>query len=374
MIRNGEDRKHYLCLMDHLSAIVNHFPVGSEIIEILPLGSGHIHSTYLAKTSTGPDIVLQQINTRVFRDPRAVMNNISLVTNHIRKKLEDQGIPDVSDRVLTPLTVADGSLLYTGEDKKVWRCFYFISGRTYDQAINTDMVYEGGKAYGKFLTMLSDLSPEPIKETIRGFHNMALRLRQFDDARKNGLEERIRETENEIEILNSRRQDLMVIHDLGQECRIPLRIVHHDTKINNVLFDENGKGLCVIDLDTVMPGYVHDDFGDSIRTFTNTGDEDDADLSRISFNIDYFKAYAEGYLSETRTTLTGVEKENLALSARAMTYMQCLRFLTDYLNGDIYYNIHHESHNLQRTKAQIKLLLSMEENYDEMKRIISKLA
>jgi len=360
--------------MNELFSIINYFEPQAEIMEILPLGSGHIHSTYLAKTKTKPDIVLQQINTRVFKDPAAVMNNIRMVTGHIKDKLVLRGIKDASDQVLTPLQLSNGSMMYAGDDKKVWRCFYFIPGRTYDQAVSVEQVYEGGRAYGNFLNMLSDLPPGPIKETIRGFHNMALRLRQFDDARKNGLQDRIQEAASEIEILDSRRQEMMIIQNLGLECQIPVRIVHHDTKINNVLFDENRKGLCVIDLDTVMPGYVHDDFGDSIRTFTNTGEEDDADTGRVSINMEYFKSYAEGYLDETRSTLTPIEKNHLALSARAMTYMQCLRFLTDHLNGDIYYHINHDGHNLQRTRAQVKLLLSMEDYYKEMQRIIQNLS
>jgi Ser/Thr protein kinase RdoA (MazF antagonist) len=171
-------------------------------------------------------------------------------------------------------------------------------------------------------------------------------------------------------MLRDRKDEMRTILALGKTGRIPVRIVHHDTKINNVLFDENGKGLCVIDLDTVMPGYVHDDFGDSIRTFTNTGEEDDADLGQVSMNIGYFEAFARGFLELTNSMLSRIEKEHLALSARVMTYMQVLRFLADYLNGDTYYRIHHPLHNLQRARAQIKLLLSMEEQYGEMKRII----
>ncbi len=365
---------NYLYNMDNnLKDIVTRFAPESEITEIKPLGSGHIHSTYLVSTVKKPYIVLQQLNTRVFRDPVAVMNNIRIVTLHIRNKLELSGIQDVQERVLTALSLPDGNLIYTDSEKKVWRCFYFINGKTFDRATSSDMVYEGGKAYGNFLRQLSDLSPKPIRETIRSFHNMMLRLRQFDDARKNGMEERIRESETEIQLLNSRREEMMTIMNLAAECRIPLRIVHHDTKINNVLFDSNSKGLCVIDLDTVMPGLVHDDFGDSIRTFTNTGDEDDSDTERVSMNIDYFRAYAEGYLEATRDILTDLEKQYLSLSARAMTYMQCLRFMTDHLNGDIYYHINHEGHNLQRTRAQVKLLLSMEEQYEKMQDIIKKI-
>jgi Ser/Thr protein kinase RdoA (MazF antagonist) len=203
---------------------------------------------------------------------------------------------------------------------------------------------------------------------------MEMRIRQFEDACKNGVKERISETAGDIKLLKDRTEEMVKIQKLGREGKITTRIVHHDTKINNVLFDENDKGLCVIDLDTVMPGFIHDDFGDSIRTFTNTGEEDDKNPDHVSINMNYFKSYAEGFLGETRNMLNAAEKDHLALSARALTYMQCLRFLTDYLNGDIYYHVNHETHNLQRTKAQIKLLVSMEEHYDEMKSIVSRLA
>jgi Ser/Thr protein kinase RdoA (MazF antagonist) len=303
------------------------------------------------------------------------MNNISQVTNHIRGKLEASGAPDMQRRVLTPIPLKNGALMFTDSDKKVWRCFLFIPDhKTYDRAVSENQVFEGGKAYGKFLNQLSDLPAKNLGETIRGFHDMEMRIRQFEDACKNGVKERISETAGDIKLLKDRTEEMVKIQKLGREGKITTRIVHHDTKINNVLFDENDKGLCVIDLDTVMPGFIHDDFGDSIRTFTNTGEEDDKNPDNVSINMNYFKAYAEGFLGETRNMLNAIEKDHLALSARALTYMQCLRFLTDYLNGDIYYHVIHETHNLQRTKAQIKLLLSMEEHYDEMKSIVSRLA
>jgi hypothetical protein len=239
--------------------------------------------------------------------------------------------------------------------------------------VSSEQVYEGGKAYGRFFNQLSNLPASKLKETIKGFHDMELRLRQFNDAFHNGLPDRITECMADIEILQSRSDEMLTIQRLGREGKIPVRTVHHDTKINNVLFDEDGKGLCVIDLDTVMPGYVHDDFGDSIRTFTNTGAEDDIDTDRVSINMDYFESYSRGFLEQTISMLNPVEKKYLALSARALTYMQALRFLIDYLNGDIYYHINHDNHNLQRTRAQIKLMMSMEENYEEMQSIISRL-
>jgi len=340
------------------------------------MGSGHIHETYLARTvSDNTDAyVLQHFNINVFRDPEAVMQNLDLITAHIRQKLESQGESDIRRKVITPVKLRTGGLMYRDDENKVYRCFLYIpKHKTFDRAVSTEQVYEGGKAYGMFLLQLSDLSANSIKETIHRFHDLDLRLGQFEDACSNGIRDRLAETRHEIDMLQSRKTEMRTILMLGREGKIPLRIVHHDTKINNVLFDENGKGLCVIDLDTVMPGYVHDDFGDSIRTFTNTGEEDDPNLDKVSMNIRYFEAFARGFLEITSTMLTQAEKDHLALSARVITYMQALRFHADYLNGDTYYRIHHPSHNLQRTRAQLKLLLSMEEQYGEMKRIIRDL-
>ena len=267
-------------------SILTKFQINGNVAEIAPLGSGHIHNTYLVKTTSDDDYVLQQVNTRVFRDPVILMNNIQIVTSHIREKLMRDGSTDLRREVLTLIPTIDDELFIADEDKKIWRCFIYIKGhKTFDNAVGSNQVYEGGKAYGKFLKLLSDLSADNIHETIKGFHNMELRLRQFDDACKNGLRERINETADEIDILKTRSEEMLTIRRLGEQGKIPLRIVHHDTKINNVLYDENDQGLCVIDLDTVMPGYVHDDFGDSIRTFTNTGDEDDPYLDRISINM-----------------------------------------------------------------------------------------
>jgi hypothetical protein len=362
--------------MNDLFTIIDQFSISGNIIDITPLGSGHIHETYrvITESDSTSDYVLQQINTHVFRDPDAVMHNIDLVTSHIQKKLASSGISDTGRRVLTPVKLRHGGLMYNDQTNKVWRCFLYITDhKTYDRAISEEQVYEGGKAYGRFLQMLSDLPASNIRETIPGFHNLDLRLNQFLDACRNGVTKRINETRQDIAMLMDRKDEMRTILELGKNGRIPLRIVHHDTKINNVLFDETGKGICVIDLDTVMPGYVHDDFGDSIRTFTNTGEEDDADLDKVTMNIRYFEAFARGFLELTGSMLSPTEKEHLALSARVMTYMQVLRFLADYLNGDTYYRIHHPRHNLQRTRAQIKLMVCMEDRFDEMKRIIESL-
>jgi thiamine kinase-like enzyme len=361
--------------MELVSEIAGQFKLDGKVADISAFGSGHIHQTYYIKTESArdDDYIIQLINTHVFRDPDAVMQNIELVTSHILRKLKTEGEKDLKRRVLHPVQTLHGNLKYIDTENQVWRCFIFIPDHmSFDKAVNVHQVFEGGKAFGKFLSDLSDLPVSQMRDTIPDFHNLDWRLQQFSDALSNGVRSRIRETASEINMLQSRQDEMRIIRKLGSEGKIPLRIVHHDTKINNVLYSADGQALCVIDLDTVMPGYVHDDFGDAIRTFTNTGEEDDADLHNISMNIAYFKAFAEGFLGVAGPMLNFVEKEYLALSARVMTYMQVLRFLADYLNGDTYYRIHHPTHNLQRARAQMKLLLSMEEQYVEMKRIVEK--
>jgi hypothetical protein len=362
--------------MDNLIEIAALFNLTGEIAAITPFGSGHIHETYHIRTlpEETDDYILQKINIHVFRDPDAVMQNLRIVTAHIRSKLEKEPGVDLKREVLTPIWLKNGELMYTDPSDQVWRCFVYIPDhKSYDRAVHANQVYEGGKAFGKFLYYLSDLPVELIKVTIPDFHNLQWRLQQFSDSVAGGLKDRINETDHEIKLLQDRAYEMLTIQRLGREGKIPLRIVHHDTKINNVLYSAEDKALCVIDLDTVMPGYVHDDFGDAIRTFTNTGEEDDVNLSKVSMNISYFEAFARGFMEAAGAMLNPVEKEYLALSARMITYMQCLRFLADYLNGDIYYKIHNPLHNLQRTRAQVKLLLSMEEQYEMMKEIIGRM-
>jgi Ser/Thr protein kinase RdoA (MazF antagonist) len=361
--------------MELVSKIADQFKLNGKVADISAFGSGHIHQTYFIKTESAQDddYIIQLLNTNVFRDPDAVMQNISLVTSHILDKLRKEGEKDLKRRVLHPVETKDGKLMYIDPESQVWRCFIFIPDhKSFDRAVNEHQVFEGGKAFGKFLADLSDLPVSQIKDTIPDFHNLDWRLQQFNDALSNGVLSRIAETESEINMLKKRQEEMRIIRKLGSEGKIPLRIVHHDTKINNVLYSRDEHALCVIDLDTVMPGYVHDDFGDAIRTFTNTGEEDDADLKNVSMNIRYFAAFAGGFLGVAGPMLNDSEKKYLALSARVMTYMQVLRFLTDYLNGDTYYRIHHPAHNLQRARAQMKLLFSMEEQYAEMKRIVEK--
>ena len=252
--------------------------------------------------------------------------------------------------------------------------YIFISNHhSYNVVDSPDKAFEGGKAIGRFQAMLSDMPGGPLFETIPWFHDIEKRLQTFNDKIKENPAGRVESVAKEIDQILNRAEEMKIILRLGREGKIPLRITHNDTKFNNILLDENDKALCVIDLDTVMPGYIHYDFGDAIRTAANTASEDENDLSKVRMDINLFKAYAEGYLSETVKTLNDVEKEFLAFAPRLITYTIAVRFLTDFIDGDNYFKIHHELHNLQRTRAQLKLVMSMEEQYEDMKRIIRNL-
>lgn len=338
-----------------------------------PYGSGHIHDTYIIKTveKEKDDFILQRLNNKIFRNIPQLQNNIERVTDHLRSKLISVPGSDLRRECLNLVRSIDGKSWIMDTEGNFWRMYIFISGhRSYNIVDSTDKAYEGGKAIGRFQVMLADLGGEPLFDTIPWFHNIEKRLETFSITIKSDPAGRVSSLQNEIEFVLKRSEEMKIILRLGKEGRIPLRITHNDTKFNNILFDENDKALCVIDLDTVMPGYIHYDFGDAIRTATNMAAEDEADLSLVKMNIDLFRAYTKGYLSETSGTLNSVEKEYLAFAPLLITYTQAVRFLTDYLDGDNYFKTHHKHHNLQRAKAQFRLIESMEEYYEEMKSII----
>ncbi len=252
--------------------------------------------------------------------------------------------------------------------------FIFISDhRSYERVDSFDKAFEGGRIIGRFQSMLADLPGEPLHETIPDFHNIVRRLEAFHRVIENDPAGRVTSVTKEIGEIVKREEEMKVIIRLGEEGRIPLRITHNDTKFNNILFDANGRALCIIDLDTVMPGYVHYDFGDAIRTATNRADEDSEDLSSVSMDIEIYRAYAEGYLSGARNTLNSTEIEYLAFAPKLLTYIMATRFLTDYIDGDNYYKIRYPQHNLQRNRVQLALLADMEAQYETMVQIIKNI-
>jgi len=363
-------------MLYNLKEIFDCFQTDGSFLKGEPYGSGHIHDTFRIETGEKDqdDYILQRLNNKIFRNIPELQNNIERVTVHLRNKLA--GIPgsDSKRECLSLIPALDGKSWILDKDGNYWRMYIFISRhRSYNLVDSADKAYEGGKAIGRFQAMLSDMPGGPLFETIPYFHNIEKRIDTFNLKIKENPAGRAESVSEEIKQFLQRAEEMKIILRLGGEGKIPLRITHNDTKFNNILLDENDKALCVIDLDTVMPGYVHYDFGDAIRTVTNSASEDETDLSKIKMNIDLFKAYAQGYLSESGATLNETEKEYLAFAPRLITYTIALRFLTDYIDGDNYFKIHHKYHNLQRARAQLKLVTSMEEQYDEMRKIISKL-
>lgn len=359
-----------------LKDLYHRFRAKGTYLKGYPFGSGHIHETFHIITSEEgeDDYILQKLNNNVFRNIPELQENIERVTGHLLKKISAIPGSDPGRECLVMIPAKDGKSWITDNDGNFWRMFIFIRDhRSYDIVDSRAKAFEGGKAIGRFQALLADLPGKPLYETIPSFHDVEKRIDSFKKTVEEDPAGRLKDTKAETESILKRSGNMRIIHKLGREGKIPVRITHNDTKFNNILFDRNDRSLCLIDLDTVMPGYFHSDFGDAIRTGANIAAEDEADLSMIRMDISLFEAYAEGYLSETRNTLNDLEKQYLAFSPLLMTYEQTLRFLADYLNGDIYYKIHHEHHNLQRTRAQMRLLESMEQQYEEMQKIIKGL-
>ena len=359
--------------MNELFFIAGHFIDPKTIENIQPLGNGLINDTYkiMLKGETKPKYVLQRINNAVFTNVDMLQNNIEAVTNHIRKKYENQGVKDIGRRVLHFLK-ADTGKTYVIEDGKYWRVMDFIADSYTYEAVTPEYAYYAGRSFGNFESLLTDLNA-PVGEIIPDFHNIEFRLKQLEDAISEDRVGQMREVEVQKFVAKIREAaDRMCLGErLYREGKLPKRICHCDTKVNNMLFDKEGNVLCIIDLDTIMPSFVFSDFGDFLRSAANTGAEDDPDLDNIHFNMEVFKAFAKGYLEGTKAFLLPIEKENLPYAATLFPYMQAVRFLTDYINGNTYYKVKYPTHNLVRTRAQWKLFEEAEAYLDEMKQILA---
>ncbi len=355
--------------MENLINIVSHFKTQGTIEEIKPLGAGLINDTYKITTQNNdtPDYVLQKINHAIFQDVDMLQHNIEAVTAHIRKKLEEKGEEDIERKVLHFIESEDGKT-YWFDGSNYWRMMTFIPNAQTHETVNPEYSYYAGKAFGDFQAKLADI-PVELGETIPNFHNMEFRLKQLREAVAENKAGRLNEVKYYIDEIEKRADEMCKAEQLHREGKLPKRICHCDTKVNNMMFDQEGKVLCVIDLDTVMPSYIFSDYGDFLRTGANTGAEDDENLDNVNLNMEIFKAFTKGYL-EGATFLTPIEIENLPYAAALFPYMQCVRFLADYINGDTYYKIKYPEHNLVRTKAQFKLLQSVENHQAEMKSFI----
>ncbi|MBQ7987391.1 MAG: aminoglycoside phosphotransferase family protein [Bacteroidaceae bacterium] len=360
-----------------LNNIVSRFDMAGTVTDIAPLGAGLINDTYLVKTSEAdqPDYVLQRINHHVFPDVDMVMRNIAAVTGHIRHKLEEQGTEDINRRVLTFIRLKeDPQRLYTEVDGNYWRLMIFIPHTVTKQAVDPESSRAAGLAFGNFQAMLADIAV-PLGETIKDFHNMEFRLSQLREVVKADPVGRVAEPEVQAMLreIERRAVDMCKAERMGREDILPKRVCHCDTKVNNMLFDENDQVLCVIDLDTVMPNFIFSDYGDFLRTGANAVAEDCPDMERVAFRMDIFRAFTEGYLQSAGSFLLPVEVENLPYATALFPYMQCVRFLWDYLSGDKYWKCQYPTHNFVRANNQLHLLLSIEQHYAEMQAFIDQI-
>lgn len=352
-----------------LNDVVSQFVKSVEGVNIRPLDKGHINDSYKVEVGEN-EYLLQKINNNIFKNVPELQSNIMRVTMHIRQKLMDAKSEDIDRKVLTLLPTHNGKLFYQDEEGGYWRMMDYIKDSISHDSINPDLAYRAGLAFGDFQSMLSDLPESSLNETIPNFHNIESRLLSLRESVRTNKIGRLFEVNDLLQEIEARSHEMCKAERMFREGKLVKRINHCDTKVNNILFDKAGNVLCVVDLDTVMPGFVLSDFGDFIRTGANTGAEDDQDIDNIGVDLEIFEAYTKGYLENAASFLDEVEINNLVFGAKLLTYMQAVRFLTDYIDGDRYYKISYGNHNLIRSLAQFKFLQSLEDNYDEMQEIV----
>ncbi|MHC4472172.1 MAG: phosphotransferase enzyme family protein [Planctomycetota bacterium] len=351
--------------MPDLGAVIREFDVPGDLVASERWGSGHINDSYRVAVREGDrerGLLLQRVNDRVFPDPVAVTENIGRVTEHLRAKLEAAGRGDLDRRVLRLVPTRDGGLCRRDAEGGYWRAYRFIDGaRTHDVVTSPGMAREAARAFGEFQRDLAALPGPRLSETIPGFHGAPERFAALVRAVEEDSAGRVAGARDEIALALAREEMTGVLLDAHRAGEMPERVTHNDTKINNVLFDsETGEGLCVIDLDTVMPGLSLHDFGDLVRTCVTDAAEDERDLERVRARPDLFAALVEGYLAAVGDLLTATERGLLLFSGKLMTFLIGIRFLTDHLSGDTYFRTHREGHNLERCRAQLRLLGSLE--------------
>ncbi len=360
-----------------LSALTQAFQVTGRFDRATRTDSGHIHNTFVVMMITPQGILrytLQHINTRVFKDPEKLMENIERVTAFARQQIRQEGgNPDRQTLTLVP--GRDGHAYHVTPEGEYWRMYAFIDGTSsYEITDNPHILYHAARSFGNFQRLLDRLPGPRLHETIPYFHYTPRRYAAFEAAVAADQAGRVEETAAEIEWIRQRRDETSIIVDLLAQGRIPERITHNDTKLNNVLIDDaTGEGLCVIDLDTVMPGSSLYDFGDLVRMGAATAIEDETALEKVGLDLTRFEWLARGYLDATRGFLTPLEQAHLVFSARLITLEQAMRFLTDYLNGDTYYKVSHPRHNLDRARNQIKMVTDMEDKQAAMEAVLSRL-
>lgn len=364
-------------MQEKFKNICHQFQILGDYINSKPYGTGHINDTYLVEfnqAGTNVRYILQRINETIFAEPLKLMENVKRVTSHQLQKLREQGVLNPSRLCLQLIPAFDGKVYYFDQEGKCWRMYLFIEkAETYDIIETEEQAFAAAEAFANFQKSLVDLPGERLHETIPDFHNTEKRYNDFENAIELNDNDRIINCKQEIHFAQKRSNISSVLIDLLKNGVLPERITHNDTKLNNVMIDnETQNGICVIDLDTVMPGTVLYDFGDLVRSSTSPVAEDEKDTSKVYLQLNMFKALVKGYLSEANQFLDQIERDYLVFSGKLIAYEIGLRFLTDYLNGDAYFKTKYADHNLVRCRTQFKLVESIEENEVKMERIVEK--
>ncbi len=359
-----------------LEELISKFSIAGDLLSAEPYGSGHINETKkitIELSGVKNEYILQKINHKVFKKPAELMENYVSVTEYLRKMIESAG-GDPSRETLNVIKTKDGKNFYYSDEGEYWRMLVFVpDSMSYDKVEKPEQFYDSAVAFGNFQYLLRNYPADTLHETIVNFHNTPDRIRLFEEALSADVCGRAKDVQKEIDFVLSRREFANTLEKAHKEGKLPLRVTHNDTKLNNILFDtNNGKTLCVVDLDTIMPGYSVNDFGDSIRFGATTALEDEADLSKVNFDISLYELYVKGFIEGTKGGLTETELELLPIGAMMMTFECGTRFLTDYLSGDTYFKTSRPGHNLDRARNQFKLVSDMEKCIDEMRAIVKK--
>ena len=362
----------------NIPSIIGQFDIPGECTDFRPSGSGHINETYIVTfeySGTRTRYILQRINEQVFKNPVLLMENMRRVTDHIRHKLVQESTLDFSRKSLTLILTKNGENVCQDEENHYWRvCLYIEKTVCYESIWAAEQAYELGKVFGEFQNKLIDFPPPRLHDTISDFHNTPKRFEAFQKVVQSDPHNRAKHAKEDIDYALANETLAHVLSDLQEKGKLPERISHNDAKINNILVDEKtSQGLCVIDLDTVMPGLSLYDFGDLFRTSICKAKEDEPDLSKIQIEIPLFQGLVQGYLTTAGSFLTPLEKSLLVSAGKLITFEQGIRFLMDYLNGDTYYKIHRKNHNLERARAQFRLVQLATEQEDALDKIVSGL-
>ncbi len=355
-----------------IAAVAHQFQIDGQFFGAKPFGSGHINDSYCATFHQAGEPVrymLQRINQSIFKNPVALMENIQRVTSHLAAKVS--GEPDCNRRVLTLIAARDEKVWHLDADGNYWRAYRFIEkARTYDSVESTKQAFQAARAFGRFQRLLVDLPSPRLHDTIADFHHTPRRFAALEQAVALDVARRAIKAKPEIDFAFARKSIAGVLLD----ANLPERITHNDTKLNNVMFDDvTGEGICVVDLDTVMPGLALYDFGDLVRTTTSSAREDERDLSKVTMQFSMFEALVRGYLNSADSFLTKAERQHLVFSGKLITFEQGIRFLTDYLAGDPYYKVHRDEHNLDRCRMQFTLLESIEQQEERMDQLVQSI-